>query len=384
MAGSAALPAKSEFAVQAGVIELNNARWHPLSAGGKQAIERYLEFKRQSPFGQGESTGALQREVKTMFAHLVGAKPTEVSFVPSTTTAENLVVASLQAAKRGGNIVTDALHFEGSLYLYQALAKQGLDVRIIKPRDWRIPIADLEKVIDKKTTLVTLSLVSAHTGFEHDLKAVCELAHSRGAHVYADAVQAVGAIPVDVKATGVDFLAASSYKWLMGDMGLGFLYVKEDLLERVVRRVQFGFRQLSGWHTHVFPYDAHNEAVLTWEQSAGAGAFFEVGTISNTTVACLSHSLPYLKQLGVAQIQAHTQGLIQRLRRGMEAAGIQCLTPVEARSPIVTFVIPDEARVAARLQRAKVSVRLHDHLMRVSPSIYNVDSDIDALLEAVK
>jgi hypothetical protein len=55
-------------------------------------------------------------------------------------------------------------------------------------------------------------------GFEHDLKAVCDLAHSRGAKVYADAGQAVGAVPVDVRASGVDFLACSSYKWLMGDI----------------------------------------------------------------------------------------------------------------------------------------------------------------------
>ena len=75
-----------------------------------------------------------------------------------------------------------------------------------------------------------------HNGFQHDLKAVCDLAHAHGAYVYADIIQGVGASPLDVRATGLDFAASATYKWLMGDFGLGFLFVREDLLGTVVRR----------------------------------------------------------------------------------------------------------------------------------------------------
>jgi selenocysteine lyase/cysteine desulfurase len=280
-------------------------------------------------------------------------------------------------------VVTDALHWEGSLYLYQSLQKQGLDLRIVMPRDWRIRLADLEKVIDRKTRLVALSLVAANTGFRHDLKAVCELAHSRGAYVYADVVQAAGAIPFDVRASGIDFCACSSYKWLMGDMGLGFLYVREDLLDRVVRRVQYGYRQLRGWQEHIYPYNPPADTPLTWQQAAGAGAYFEVGTISNTTVACLSHSLAYIQKLGVERIQAHAQSMIQRLQKELPRMGFKSLTPADAGSPIATFVVEDPAAAGARLEKANVSVRLSGHLMRVSPSVYNDQADIDKLLNAL-
>ena len=71
-------------------------------------------------------------------------------------------------------------------------------------------------------------VVASYNGFQHDLKAVCDLAHANGAYVYADIVQSVGAVPLDVRAIGLDFAACSGFKWLMADFGLGFLYARED------------------------------------------------------------------------------------------------------------------------------------------------------------
>src|ERR1039457_5114148 len=117
---------------------------------------------------------------------------------------ENLVVSGLGLPQSGGNVVTDALHFDGSMYLYGSLKSQGLDVRIVNPREWRIEIADMEKVADRKTKLVALSQVSFYNGFQHDLKAVCDLAHAHGAYVYADVIQAAGAVPMAVGETGLE------------------------------------------------------------------------------------------------------------------------------------------------------------------------------------
>ena len=90
---------------------------------------------------------------------------------------------------------------------------------------------------------MSVSLVSTINGFEHDLKKICDLAHAHGAYVYADIVHAAGAVPMDLRATGVDFAATSSYKWLMGDFGLGFLYVRKEVQEKV-RRPWWGYHQV--------------------------------------------------------------------------------------------------------------------------------------------
>jgi selenocysteine lyase/cysteine desulfurase len=381
------LPDKDNFPVTQNVTELNNARWHPMSTPTMRAVQEYLEYKRQSPLESGDLsttyTGRMQREVKTMFAQLINAKLSEISFVPSTMVGENLVVAGLDLRRNGGNVVTDALHFEGSTYMYRTLQKQGLDLRVVMPRDWRIDLRDLEKAIDRNTKLVSLSQVSFYNGFQPDLKAVCDLAHAHGAYVYADMVQAAGAIAVDVRVSGVDFCASASYKWLMGDMGLGFFYTREDLLGRVIQRSQYGFRQFTDFEDHMFPFDPPADSPATWKQIEGAGGYFEVGTFSNTTVACLSHSLKYVQQLGVANIQAHSQSMTQRLQKELPRLGYASLTPPDSKSPITTFVVKDPEQTAARLKRAKISVKIAEHQMRISPSVYNDQHDIDKLLNAL-
>jgi len=377
------LPLKNEFPVVHAETCLNNARWHPLSAGSKQAILRYLEYKAESGGNLPQYSSEQQGRVKELFANLIGASSAEISFVPSTMVGENLIVAGLGLPAAGGNVVTDALHFEGSLYLYGELRRQGLDVRMVKPKDGRIDLNELEKKIDKNTKLVAVSQVSMINGFQHDLHAVCERAHAQGAYVFADIVQAVGAVPIDVRHSGVDFCAAASYKWLMGDMGLGFLYVREDLLPRL-RRSQYGYRQLSEIEYHLFPYDSPGSALFEWKQSGGAAGHFEVGTVSNTTVAALGYSLDLLRRIGVETIQSYRQPLLQRLRKELPLLGFEPMTPAESTSPIVAFAVADTERFATRLRQAKLDIAVYPHRIRISPSIYNDEGDIDRLLECLR
>lgn len=366
--GSAALAATAgndDFPIVRDEVCLNNAHWHPMSVGAMRAAQKYLDFKSHGFGSYAEYGVELQKQVRGEFAKLIGAGTEDISYVPSTMGGENLVVNGMLPDLAGGNIVTDALHFEGSLYLYGELAKKGVDVRVVQARENRIHLADLERVIDRKTKLVAVSLVSMFNGFQHDLKGVCELAHSRGAVVYADIIQAAGAVPVDVTQSGVDFCACASYKWLMGDMGVGFLYARADRLGAVVRKSVYGYRQPS---------------------ATGAASYFEVGTIANTVIACLSYALPYLRQTGVARIQAQRQPLVDRIQKEMlSIGGFRPLTPSGSTSPIVSFARENARRdLVPRLRAAKVNIEVYDHRVRISPSIYNTQADVDKLLDCLK
>jgi len=292
-------------------------------------------------------------------------------------------VNGLGIPANAGNVVTDALHFEGSLLLYGELAKRGLDMRLVPHRDWRIEIADLERVVDQRTKLIAVSQVSWYNGFEHDLKAVCDLAHAHGAYVYADIVQAVGNTPIDVRASGVDFCACSSFKWLMGDFGLGFLYVKEGLLDTVVRRTQYGYQQ-ADTELHYLLSDPPADAPVTWSLRSDATAHFEVGSYAQSAVNGLLQSVPWLQRIGADNIQRYRQPFLATLHRELPRLGWTAITPADSRSALVSFTARDaEHRFADRLQRAKVTVSLHGDRMRISPSIFNDGHDIDALLNTL-
>lgn len=376
------LPAKADFAIPAGQTYLNSAFIHPMPIVSADAVRRYLDTRtlREERKRSGDSLAA---EVKEEFARLINARPQEISLVQNTSSAENLIVNGMGIPDGKSNVVTDALHFDGSLVLYGELAKRGLDLRIARPTDWRIRLEDLDRAIDRNTRLVAVSLVSWINGFQHDLKAIADLAHSRGAYLYADIVQAAGNTPIDVRASGVDFCACSSFKWLMGDFGLGFLYIKEELLDRVVRRTQVGYQQAET-EMHYLASDPPADTPITWSLHTDASGHFEVGTYSQAAVNALSQSIPYLRRIGPDKIQAHRQPLLRKLHQELPRLGFTAITPADSPSALISFTMSGaEKRFAERLKQARVSVSLYGDRMRISPSLFNDMKDIETLLAAL-
>jgi selenocysteine lyase/cysteine desulfurase len=382
-AGSTTFPRKADFAFEKGVTYISGAFTHPMPIAAADAYRDVVNRRATVGATTLPPTAAPRMDPKTAFAALINAKPSEISYIPNTSTGENLVVECLDIRKFDGNVVTDALHFEGALVHLMELQKQGLDLRVVAPRDGRIQIADLERVVDRKTKLVELSLVSMYNGFQHDLKAVCDLAHAHGAYVYADIIQAAGAVPIDVRASGVDFAACATYKWLMGDFGLGFFYVREDLLGRVVQRPHWSYRSAADVDIHLSPFDPEAPAPVTWKPRADASGYFELGTVANAVAAALSISLPYLQRLGVEAIQQYRQPMLKRLQQEMPRLGFTAATPPDSTSPIVTFASKDTREAARKLEAAKVNVRVAPYWIRIAPSIYNEMRDVERLLEAL-
>jgi len=381
-ASSGTLPARDDFAIPPGQVYLNSAFIHPIPVAAADAVRRYLATRTfEAPrVRSGDSVAA---EVKREFAALINATPGSISLVQSTMVAENLVVNGLGLPGSDATVVTDALHFDGSLVLYGELAKRGLGVRVVPQRNWRIEPADIGAAMDRRTRLVALSLVSWYNGFQHDLAAVCELAHARGAYVYADIIQAAGNTPIDVRASGVDFCGCASFKWLMGDFGIGFLYVREGLLDTAVHRTMVGYLQ-ADTQTHYLPTDPPADQPVTWTLHQDAGGHFEVGTYAQAAVHALSVSLPYLRRLGVANIEAHRQGLLRRLHEELPRRGFTSITPPGTTSALVSFTMPGaEARFGERLRAANVAISLYGDRIRIAPSIFNDMDDIEALLAAL-
>ena len=286
--------------------------------------------------------------------------------------------------RSGGNVVTDGLHFEGALIHLMELQKQGLDLRVVAPMDGRVDLADMARVIDSKTRLVEVSFVSMYNGFQHDLKAVCDLAHAHGAYVYADIIQGVGAVPLDVKATGVDFASTATYKWLMGDFGLGFFYVRSELLGSVIRRAHWSYESTLDAEMHLSPFDPQYPVPVTWTPGGAAAHYLQLGTYAIGASVALAVSIPYIQSLGVENIQRHRQPMLRKLQQEMPRFGFVPQTPADSTSPIVTFAHRDTTRAAERWQAAKVSVRVAPTWVRIAPSVYNEMADVDRLLDALE
>lgn len=375
------LPAKSDFAPME-LAYLDSATTHPISLGAKAAVEAYLEARTYSASGDGYFGRPVERRVLEQFARMINASPDEICLVSSTSNAEQLVIGALNLFRPPGRIVTDTLHFFGSFYLYDELGRRGLDVVWLRPKNERIELTDLDAAVTPNTRLVALSLVSTVNGFHHDLRRVCDIAHAKGALVYADIVHAAGAIPLDVKASGVDFAACSSFKWLMGDFGLGFLYVRREIFDRL-QRTRYGYYQLDAWQTGNFPLQPPTDVSTPYPASNDATGLFAGGSRPFAALAQLDWSLEYISAIGVSAIEQHRQPLLAQLRSELPRLGYPLLTPVEARSPFVVCSCPNAERLSDRLRGARVKIGLRGDRFRVSTSVFNDRADIDRLLEAL-
>ncbi|MDZ4371175.1 MAG: aminotransferase class V-fold PLP-dependent enzyme [Phenylobacterium sp.] len=380
----AQLPAKSAFA-RMPYVYLDSGSTHPMPLGAKAALEEYLRFKTRDDLWPNYNMGAKERAVIARFGALVGAAPDELCVIQSTTMGENLVLAALDVPRGGGRIVTDALHFFGSFYTYGELAKAGMDVVTLPmTADGRIEMSGLEAAVNGRTRLVSISHVSTVNGFEHDLKRVCDIAHAHGALVYADIVHGAGSTPIDLRASGVDFAASSSYKWLMGDFGLAFLYVRREIQDRIARP-WWGYHQVGGrFQTHLYPYDPPGESPAEYGYAKGAEGKFAMGTTSWTGVVQLDHSLGFIHDLTVPAIQAHRQPMADAIQAELRRRGYQPLTPEGSRTPLVAFALKDaRAKLADPLAKAGIRMTVTQNRFRVSLSVFNDMNDVDRLLEAL-
>jgi len=373
-------PRKADFRIADGYTYINGAYTHPMPIAAGEAYHRVVD--RRSSLGTPAPSGP-RPDPLAAFASLINAKPSEVSFIPNTSTGENLVVECLGIGRNAGNVVTDALHFEGALIHLYELQKRGLDLRVVMPRENRIELRDLERVIDRNTKLVEVSLVSMYNGFQHDLKAVCDLAHAHGAYVYADIIQGVGAVPFDVRATGVDFAASATYKWLMGDFGFAFFFVREELLGSVIQRPHWSYESSTDAEIHMSPTDPMAPTPVSWTPGKTASHYFQLGTTASAAGAALAVSIPYIQGLGVDNIQRWRQPMIDKLQAEMPRLGFVPQTPQGGTGPIVTFAHKSEDAINRKLQAARVSVRVAQYWMRIAPSVFNDMADVDRLLEAL-
>ena len=365
---------------------LDCAYTHPISVEAGDAVREYLRV-RQGEQRESAAIVSTSRDAAIgAFSRLHHCEPASLALIPSTMAGENIVVRGLGIAPGRGRVVTDGYHFNGSLFMYDELHKSGVDVHIVMPREHRLELADFDAAITADTTLVAVSAVSATSGFVHDLKALCELAHSRGALVYADIVQAAGAMPLDLEATGVDFCACSTYKWLMGDFGIGFFYARPESAARLIRN-QVGYRQMAAFGTHFLPYDTPAPVdgwPLTSESAQTLAARVEVGTQAHAAIVALGRSLPLLEALGLDTLQGLRRPLLARLAQALPGMGFEPMTAADTPGPIAVYACRDTTRLRDPLAARAIRISLYPNRIRISPSMFNTMDDIEALIEALK
>ena len=375
---------RADFPRTRHAVYLDHASSHPVSVHTAAALHRYADWLLHDVGEPWWPAWAGPRDrSRHLFAELIHASPQEVAYARSTVESESNLLNGMAEFLGDGNVVTHDLHYAPSLYNYEVRRKNGLDVRIARHRDWRYDVDELARHVDRQTRLVAISLVSNVNGAVADVRAISQVAHDHGALLYADIIQAAGAVPIDVKDMGIDLAACSTFKWLMGVKGFGFLYVRADLQGQVVRPSQPSGGVQFNYQPWTAAADPHLPAI-SWNPTAGP-AQYEVSYPSYEGLLSSQESLAYILRLGVPRIRAHVRSLTDRLQQELPALGYTSITPPSQDSPICAFTSPDPTATLERTRRAGIHVAMRfGNKLRLSPSVYNDHDDIDRLLAALR
>jgi cysteine desulfurase/selenocysteine lyase len=373
-----ALVSRQDFPALAELTYLNTASIGliPLSVQERaEEFDRTLALRGSAAFDE-EAEVAVFEDTRASAAKLIGAQPDEVAITASATLALGQIAWFLRPGK-GENVVSVDLEFPSSTYPWLRVAEEtGAEVRLVQRRDDPLGLSldDVVSLVDDRTRVLCISHVQYATGHRFDPAQLAALAHDHGAVLVLDASQSAGAVPVDVRTDDVDFLVATSYKWLCSSIGAGICYIRRELVE--------DFRPpFVGWKSAVEPYDL-DAADMRLPASARK---LEFSTSGYGAGVALGAAIEYMLAVGIDRILAHDLALAARLREGLEELGAEILTPREddRRIGIVTARFPGHhgEAVAARLNERGIVVSPRFGSTRYSVHVFNDEGDVDRGLE---
>jgi len=362
-----------EFPVRKNLIYFNHAAVAPLPRRVADAMNAHNENQRDRGAADWRRWFAGIEETRAAAARFIGASPEEVAFLPNTSWGLNLVAQAFPW-KEGDNVVSDDMEFPSNAYPWLALEKRGVECRLAKNRSGRVTLAEIAERVDARTRVVAVSWVAFHNGWVYPIEEISRFCRERGILFVVDAIQGLGALPMDVHSAGVDVLAADAHKWLLGPEGCAVFFVAESARDRVPPL-------FAGWWNI-----KHARGYLDYDLDFyGSARRYEPGTLATANIAGLAAAIDLLSEAGAETVLARILKVCETLKSGLIERGWQIASPEPLRSGILAAVPPntDSRAVAKRLEERGIITSPREGAVRFSPHFSNDESEAARLLEAL-
>jgi selenocysteine lyase/cysteine desulfurase len=353
----------------------NSCSQGALSVDVRRAYEEYLTGWDEHG-AEWEHWVERAEAARAAFARLVGADSAEVAVTTSVSQGVSALVSALPLERDRNGIVISEFEFPTVGQIAHAQELRGAEVVHVRPDpDGRIPSERFAEAIDERTALVCCTAVSYRTGYRLDVAEVARLAHESGALCLADSYQVAGALPLDVRALGVDFLTAGTVKYLLASAGLAFMFVRRDLHERLLPTQ-------TGW----FADDDIFRMDISDYSPAGDAKRFDSGTPPVPNIYAGLAGMGIIQEAGVDAVEAHVRELVDRLLKGLDELGATVATPRGEGEfgPLVCVASTDPQALVEALRAERIVTSSRDANLRVSLHLYNVEDDVDRILDGLR
>jgi cysteine desulfurase/selenocysteine lyase len=319
-------------------------------------------------------------QLRDLTAQTINAASEEIALIPNTTFGINLVADGFHWTE-GDNVVLPGHEFPSNLYPWMALKTRGVELRQVELDGNRVCPNRLADACDDRTRIISASWVGYGSGYRIDPAEIAAVAHDHGALFFLDAIQGLGVFPLDVQATGVDFLAADGHKWLIGPEGAGLFYCRREHLNRL--------RPMNvGWNSVKQGNDFANVNLDVRDMARR----YEGGTQNMAGFIGLNASLRLLTEFGLSHDRSlvgdQVLSMTDKILSAFDRIGAKVLSERDddSKSGIVSFEVPGKSseRLKSHLFANGVVVSQRQGRLRTSAHCYNDDTDIDRLIESIK
>lgn len=360
---------RSHFPVAESLVYLNHAGVAPLCAAAAEAMKYLADDAWRFGSLHYDEWLAAYEGLRASAARLIGASPSEIAQVKNT--SEGVATVALGMAwKPGGKVVCFREEFPANYYPWKRLEDRGITIEWLSCTD---PLDRIDEAA-KGARLLAISFVQYLSGYRANLRAIGEICRRRGCFFFVDAIQGMGAFPLNVEDMHIDALSADGHKWMLGPEGCGILYVRRERQDEI-EPVEFGW-------TNSVSFTDYASRDMTLRPDAGR---YEPGTLN--TIGCfgLRAAIDFLLEVGVERIAPHVQALGDRIAQGAAARGYEILGTREngRGAGIVAIRKPgtDPRATVRRLKDARIIAAARQGWVRLSPHFYISPDDIDTLLD---
>ncbi len=310
--------------------------------------------------------------LRAQFAGFINASPEEVAIVTSASAGINPIANALNFGDRN-KVVMSEYEFPTMAHIWLAQRARGAQIEFLDGVNNAVSAECYERAIDERTRIVPLTQVAFVNGFRSDVEAVTRIAHAKGALVFLDGYQDCGTRPVDVKALGVDFFVTGTLKYLLGPPGLGFLYVRRELIETLTPTITSWMAQ-----RNTFAFDTKN---LDLSPDARR---FEGGSPPIPNIYLAQPALTLLMSIGMENVAAQIERLTQAFLAGVRNLQIESKTPDSSVGPLVVLRSRDAAGMLQKLAERGIMASTRRDGVRFAFHVYNTMDDVGTALSAIE
>lgn len=363
---------EDEFPLDPDTLYLNHAAVAPWPARTRQAVTAFAEENSRVGARFYPRWNDTEQQLREQLRQLINAPSTDdIGLLKNT--SEGLSVLAFGLDWQPGDVVLISdQEFPSNRIPWQALARYGVTVRTVSLNQ-ADPEQALINALDNKVRLLAISAVQYGSGLRLDMARLGAACRQHDVLFCVDAIQQIGALPVDVQAWQADVVVADGHKWMLGPEGLALFYCQPALRERLTL-YQYGWHMVEA----AGDYDRRD-----W-QPASSARRFECGSPNMLAAHALSASLSLLLEAGMVTVAGRLDNRLQRLIDGLQQAGMVVLSDIrpERRAGIVSFRSPreDDATLFARLREQGVVCARRGGGIRFSPHFYTPDTVIDRTL----